>query len=57
MSKYASHSISTLDLWPSALGLILDSRVDMGYDPDFAIYYSLFTYLHLPKYHPKLHKE
>lgn len=30
-------------LWPSARGLILESRVDIGYDTDFATYYSLFN--------------
>ena len=29
-------------LGPTALGLILESRVDMGCDTDFAMYYSLF---------------
>ena len=28
-------------LRPTALGLILESRVDMGCDTDFAMYYSL----------------
>ena len=32
----------------SALGLILQSRVDMGCDTDFDMYYSLFIYLSIP---------
>ena len=31
-------------LGPTALGLILESRVDMGCDTDFAMYYSLFNH-------------
>ena len=33
-------------LWPTALRLILESRVDMGCDTDFAMYYSLFLKLY-----------
>ena len=37
MAKSVSHPISTLDQYQ-----ILESRVDMGCDTDFAMYYSLF---------------
>ena len=30
------------ELMPTALGLILESRVDMGCDTDFAMYYSRY---------------
>ena len=45
MAKSVSHPISTLDQYQlglTALGLILESRVDMGCDRDFAMYYSLY---------------
>lgn len=44
ISKSVSYPIIFISvLWPSARGLILESRVDIGYDTDFATYYSLFN--------------
>ena len=43
MAKSALHSYQpSTNIRPTALGLIFESRVDMGCDTDFKMYFTLF---------------